>query len=218
MHTSNFINLGHVINMHHQRLAEQHSGETGGDTKGTSGQEVLDVLDAITAMASGWSSGVHSHTGRTQAPHHSITPAGGRGAMLLDRCENEAQYKNCHVFDRQVLHYIAWKRAWNSHYAGNFPGLQGDTLRRVLVKRYLKPGEKEKVQYKSTVTQVWKYLNRAYLRQDTFLYDLMEAVHAVKDISEKNYRALEEFPDLLIWIFDIAKDTVMLSIVLHQNN
>jgi hypothetical protein len=46
----------------------------------------------------------------------------------------------------------------------------------------------------------------------------MEAVHAVKDISEKNYRALEEFPDLLIWIFDIAKDTVMLSIVLHQNN
>jgi hypothetical protein len=31
------------------------------------------------------------------------------------------------------------------------------------------------------------YLNQAYLRQDAFLHDLMKPVHAVRDISDKNY-------------------------------
>ncbi len=42
--------------------------------------------------------------------------------------------------------------------------------------------------------------------QYTFLHDLMKPVHAVRDISYKNYRALEEYLDLLIWSFDIARD------------
>jgi hypothetical protein len=65
---------------------------------------------------------------------------------------------------------------------------------------------------------VWAYLDYAYLRMDTFLHDLMKPVNAVRDISDKNCRALEEYLDLLIRTFDIAKDATMLPIVLHQNN
>ncbi len=45
---------------------------------------------------------------------------------------------------------------------------------------------KERVRYKSTVTPVWEYLDRAYLCQDTYLHDLMKLVQAVRDISDKN--------------------------------
>jgi hypothetical protein len=38
----------------------------------------------------------------------------------------------------------------------------------------------------------------------------MKPVHAVKDISDKNYRALEEYLDLLIRAFDIAEDAGLL--------
>ncbi len=68
------------------------------------------------------------------------------------------------------------------------------------------------------MAQVWEYLDRAYQQQDVFLHDLMKPVLAHKEISEKNYRALEEYLDLLIRTFDIAKEAGMLSVVLHMNN
>jgi hypothetical protein len=37
-------------------------------------------------------------------------------------------------------------------------------------------------------------------------------------LRENNYRALEEFLDLMIGTFDITEDAGMLSIVLPQNN
>ncbi len=82
----------------------------------------------------------------------------------------------------------------------------------------LKPVDKERVQYKSTVTHVWEYLDRAYLHPDTFLHDLIKPVNAARDISDRIYQTLEEFLDLLIRTFDIAEDAGMLPIVLHQNN
>jgi hypothetical protein len=36
--------------------------------------------------------------------------------------------------------------------------------------------------------QVWEYLDQAYMRQDTFLRDLMKPVHAFKELGEKKYR------------------------------
>jgi hypothetical protein len=68
------------------------------------------------------------------------------------------------------------------------------------------------------VAQVWEYLDRAYQRQDVFLHDLMKPVFAHKEIGEKNYRALEEYLDLLIRTFDIAEEAGMLPVVLHMNN
>jgi hypothetical protein len=113
------------------------------------------------------------------------------------------QSKDWPVFDGQVIHYIAWKREWRAHHQGNYSGLQGDALR---------PG------CRSTVAQVWEYLDQAYQRQDVFLHDMMKPVLAHKNIGEKNYRALEEYLDLLIRTFDIAEETRMLPVVLHMNN
>jgi hypothetical protein len=105
-----------------------------------------------------------------------------------------------------------------AHHWENYPGLQGDALRWVLVDRCLRPVDRESVRYRSTVAQVWEYLDRAYQQQDVFLHDLMKPVLAHREISEKNYRALEEYLDLLIRTFDIAEEAGMLSMVLHVNN
>jgi hypothetical protein len=58
----------------------------------------------------------------------------------------------------------------------------------------------------------------AYQRQDVFLHNLMKPVLAHKEIGEKNYRALEEYLDLLIRTLDIAEEARMLPVVLHRNN
>jgi hypothetical protein len=126
--------------------------------------------------------------------------------------------KDWPVFDGQVIHYIAWKREWMAHHWENYPGLQGDALRRVLVDRCLCQVDWERVRYRSMVAQVWEYLDRAYQRQDVFLHNLMKSVLAHREISKKNYRALEEYLDLLIRTFDMAEEAGMLSVVLHMNN
>jgi hypothetical protein len=126
--------------------------------------------------------------------------------------------KDWPVFDGQVIHYIAWKREWMAYPWENYPGLQGDALRLVLVDHCLCPLDRERVRYRSTVAQVWEYLDRAYQRQDVFLHDLIKPVLAHQEITVKNYRALEEYLDLLIRTFDIAEEAGMLSVVLHMNN
>jgi hypothetical protein len=65
------------------------------------------------------------------------------------------------------------------------------------VDRCLSSADKEQVRFRSIVDQVWEYLDQAYLRQDAFLHDLMKAEHAVNYVSDKNYRLLEEYLDLL---------------------
>jgi hypothetical protein len=60
------------------------------------------------------------------------------------------------------------------------------------------------------VSQVWEYLDRAYMRQDTFLHDLIKPVHAFKELGEKNYRGLKENLDLLLRTIYITEDTGML--------
>ncbi len=87
-------------------------------------------------------------------------------------------------------------------------------MRRVLVDRCLRPVDRERVHYRSTVAQVWECLDRAYQRQDVFLHDLMKPVLAHREITEKNYRALDEYLDLLIR----TEEAGMLSVVLHMNN
>jgi hypothetical protein len=86
------------------------------------------------------------------------------------------------------------------------------------VERCLRPVDKERVRYRASVIQVWEYLDRTHMRQDVFLHDLMKLIYALKEIGEKNYRGLEEYLDLLIQTFHIAKEGRMLPIVLHMNN
>jgi hypothetical protein len=120
------------------------------------------------------------------------------GLPLWTDAEMRHRSKDWPVFDGQVIHYIAWKREWRAHHEENYPGLQGDALRRVLVERCLHTADRERVLYRSTAAQVWEYLDWAYKQQDVFLHDLMKPVLAHKEIGEKNYRALEEYLDLLI--------------------
>jgi hypothetical protein len=76
----------------------------------------------------------------------------------------------------------------------------------------LQPADKEQVRYRSTVSQVWEYLDRAYMRQDTFLHDLIKPVHAFKELGEQNYRGLEEYLDLLLRTIYITEDGGMLPL------
>jgi hypothetical protein len=85
----------------------------------------------------------------------------------------------------------------------------------VLVDWYLRPANKKQVWYQSNADQVWEYLDWAFLRQNSFLHDLMNPVHTVREISDKNYWAQKVYLDLLILTFDIAEDAGMLPTVLH---
>jgi hypothetical protein len=129
--------------------------------------------------------------------------------------EMKHRSKDWPVFDGQVIH---GSRSGMAHHQENYPGLQGDALRQVLVERCLRPTDKERVRYRSTVAQVGEYLDRSYQQQNVFLHDLIKPVLAHKEIGEKKYRALEEYLDLLIRTFDIAEEARILSVVLHMNN
>ncbi len=94
--------------------------------------------------------------------------------------------KDWPIFVGQVLHYITWKGEWTAHHAENYWGLQGGCPEEDVGEAVPQASGKEMVRYKSTVTQVWEYLDRAYLYQDTYLHDLMKLVQAVRDISDKN--------------------------------
>src|SRR5450830_681585 len=155
---------------------------------------------------------------RTQAMTSASLQQVAEGLSRWTDAEMKHRSKDWPVFDGKTLSYVAWKREWNQHHMENYPGLQGDSLKRVLVERSLLPGDKDRVRYKPSLKEVWEYLDRTYIRHDTFLHDLMKPVLSAKEIGDRNFRGLEEYMDLLIRTFDIAEDPGMLDIVLHINN
>src|SRR5450830_1702910 len=154
---------------------------------------------------------------RTQAMTSASLQQVAEGLCRWTDAEMKHRSKDWPVFDGKTLSYVAWKREWNQHHMENYPGLQGDSLKRVLVERSLLPVDKDRVRYKPSLKEVWEYLDRTYIRHDTFLHDLMKPVLSAKEIGDRNYRGLEEYMDLLIRTFDIAEDAGMLDIVLHIN-
>jgi hypothetical protein len=107
-----------------------------------------------------------------------VPPASGGGADPLNRRGDEAPVQGLAGVRWPGNPLIAWKQEWRAHRSENYPGLQGDTLRQVLVDHCLRRADWERVHYRSTVAQVWEYLDRAYQRQDVFLHDLMKPVLA----------------------------------------
>ncbi len=81
------------------------------------------------------------------------------------------------MFDGQMLHRLVARV--ESPPCANYDGLQDDAQRRVLVDRCLRSADKERVRYKSSMDQVWEYLDRAYLRQDVFLHDIKGQCHEI---------------------------------------
>src|SRR5450830_1017722 len=134
---------------------------------------------------------------RTQAMTSASLQQVAEGLCRWTDAEMKHRSKDWPVFDGKTLNYVAWKQEWNQHHMENYPGLQGDSLKRVLVERSLRPVDKERVRYKPS---------------------LAEPVLSTKEIGDRNFRGLEEYMDLLIRTFDIAEDAGMLDIVLHINN
>src|SRR5450830_855646 len=155
---------------------------------------------------------------KTQAMTSASLQQVAEGLCRWTDAEMKHRSKDWPVFDGKTLNYVAWKREWTSHHQENYPGLKGDSLKRILVERCLRPADKERVRYKPSLKEVWEYLDRTYIRHDTFLHDLMKPVLSAKEIGDRNFRGLEEYMDLLIRTFDIAEDAGMLDIVLHINN
>src|SRR5450830_266923 len=155
---------------------------------------------------------------KTQAMTSASLQQVAEGLCRWTDAEMKHRSKDWPVFDGKTLSYVAWKREWNQHHMENYPGLQGDSLKRVLVERSLLPVDKERVRYKPSLAEVWEYLDRTYIRHDTFLHDLTKPVLSTREIGDRNFIGLEEYMDLLIRTFDIAEDAGMLDIVLHINN
>jgi hypothetical protein len=67
---------------------------------------------------------------RTQA----ITKATvAEGLYFWTDAKMKHRSKDWPIFNGQVFNYIAWKHEWKMHHLKNYPGLKGDSLRRVLV-------------------------------------------------------------------------------------
>ena len=96
--------------------------------------------------------------------------------------------------------------------------LSGDRLKRIMVERCLPEDVKERVLYKRTLEDIWKYLHMAYNRPDVFLHNLMAPVNAARTISEGDWRGLEAHMDLLRRTLEHAEDSGMTPVVLHHNN
>jgi hypothetical protein len=61
--------------------------------------------------------------------------------------------KDWPIFEGQILYCIASKWEWKAHYEENYPVLKGDALRRMLVEQCLRPPNKERVRYKSSLEE-----------------------------------------------------------------
>src|SRR5450830_1555864 len=126
---------------------------------------------------------------RTQAMTSASLQQVAEGLCRWTDAEMKHRSKDWPVFDGKTLSYVAWKREWNQHHMENYPGLQGDSLKRVLVERSLLPVDKDRVRYKPSLKEVWDYLDRTYIRHDSFLHDLMKPVLSTKEIGSRGWRS-----------------------------
>jgi hypothetical protein len=62
--------------------------------------------------------------------------------------------------------------------------------------------------------EVWRYLDNAFVRSDTFFHDLKQPVNTARAIPERDLKAL----DLLLHTFEHTEESVMMPVVLHVNN
>ena len=76
---------------------------------------------------------------------------------------------------------------------------------------------KNKTHFKKTMEKVLKSLDTAFVKLDIFLHELMQPVITAKMVPEKDWKAIEENFDLLLYTFNKAKEAGMMGIVLHPN-
>jgi hypothetical protein len=136
--------------------------------------------------------------------------------MSLDGLEGRS--RDWPKFSGKVLGYAVWKKEWQRHHQDKYRDLKGDSLKRIMLERCLPEEVKERVLYKRTIEDIWKYLDTAYNRPDVFLHDLMEPVRSAEMVAAEDWTSLEQHMDLLRRTFEHADDARMTAVVLHHNN
>jgi hypothetical protein len=93
-------------------------------------------------------------------------------------------------------------------------------LKRVLMEKCPPKNIKEKIRYKRTMEEVWKYLDNAFVRPNTFLHDLMQPVNTIRAVPEKDWEALEACTpgSTAACIFKHARESCMKPVALHVIN
>jgi hypothetical protein len=100
--------------------------------------------------------------------------------------EAENRSRNRPKLDGKVLGYVAWKKDWVHHHKEVYPSLKVEHRKRVLMDKCASKNIKEKISYKRTMELVWKYLDNAFVRSDTYLHDLMQPVNTARAAPEKD--------------------------------
>jgi len=131
--------------------------------------------------------------------------------------EAENNSKGWPKFDGKILSYPTWKRAWKKHHENVYPGLTVETLKRVLEEKCLPEEVKDRITFKETMEEVWKFLDITYLRPDQYIADLMEPIVNTKELSERDYKGLERNLELLLHTFERAREDGVLDRVMHVN-
>jgi hypothetical protein len=57
---------------------------------------------------------------------------------------------------------------------------------------------------------VWRKLENSFVKQDTFLHDLMQPVNTARVVLERDCKALEAHLDLLLHTFTHTKESCMM--------
>jgi len=120
-------------------------------------------------------------------------------------------------FDGKILSYPTWKRVWKKHHENVYPELTVETLKKVLVEQCLPEEVKDRITYKQTMEEVWKFLDITYVRPNQYFADLMKPIVNAKELSERDYKGLERNLELLLHTFERAREDGMLDRVLHVN-
>ncbi len=87
----------------------------------------------------------------------------------------------------------------------------------MLTKRCLPDNIKEKIEFKRSMEEIWKFLDITSLKPDTFFHKLMKPINTAKAVPDKDWKALESHMELLLHTFQHARESGMMSIVLHIN-
>jgi hypothetical protein len=61
----------------------------------------------------------------------------------------------------------------------------------VLTERCLPDNIKEKIEFKRSMEEIWKFLDITFLKPDTFFHELMQPITTAKVVPDKDWKALE---------------------------
>jgi len=103
---------------------------------------------------------------RAQSAASSVMEQAAMRMLRMSLDGFECRSRDWPKFNGTVLAYAAWRKEWQRHHLDKYRDLKGDSLKRIMVERCLPEEVKERVLFKRTFKDIWKYLDMAYNRPD----------------------------------------------------